>query len=738
MEFTETAAGFRVVDTVGTTLTVETDGWRSPAPTAPSVETALAGRVDGPEEPVAVQTAETAGLRLPWVKLVVVDLETETYHPVTAGDDGLSLPAGRYLIRATTPVRLFVRVDGPVTVTGDDGAVIRFGGPTPMSVGFEPSADTPDTTVTVPRTVDGVARAVSTFGAGAELAGPDRSWPSVRHRPPLVQFGDETDVPSEVATAVDETDIRLRLPESLQTVLASASLAYYLDATVSVEPGTTPRLDLDGTTVSLGPDGPVSVGEGVAVQTGPVAFASRVNRLLERVFFGDCLVRGAGPHGDPVAAADRLSKAALDPDRLYDAPLATRAEQYLAAPLAPILADLPEWHLSLSVGPAYRTMDVLSRTVHTLPALVPPRGRRLTAETVARGGVAQTDGGEQRGGAAPSPVTQGPPADPVEPLTPDRPLDTAESCDAERSSKPDGRVAAAHDHGTIHGWCAPGRPVTAFDAVPAGFRNRDRFVDDDDSPLSVLAVAGADDHGELPRVVDQYGRRRERLGLSVETLTAPTVADLARAFECGVDLLHFVGHREPGGLVCADGVFSPTTLRESNARTFFLNACGSSPDGVSLVERGSVAGTVTCRDVLDEMATSVGVMFARLLAHGFSVAGATRVARHRTVVDADYLAVGDGTHVVSQSDDIAPSQYRIETLGDDSVAVVARNFSPDLAGAQFYNERIVSDGSPRLNGQWRRCEMTTAELDAFLSNNNGPFFYDGTIRWTDDIRRELL
>jgi len=138
------------------------------------------------------------------------------------------------------------------------------------------------------------------------------------------------------------------------------------------------------------------------------------------------------------------------------------------------------------------------------------------------------------------------------------------------------------------------------------------------------------------------------------------------------------------------------------------------------------------------MATSVGVTFARLLAHGFSVAGATRVARHRTVVDADYLAVGDGTHVVSQSDDIVPSRYEIERLGDDSVAVVARNFSPRLVGTQHHHKRIASDGLPRLSGQHRRCEMTMDELDAFLSNNNGPFFYDGSIYWTDGLRAELL
>jgi len=332
-------------------------------------------------------------------------------------------------------------------------------------------------------------------------------------------------------------------------------------------------------------------------------------------------------------------------------------------------------------------------------------------------------------------VTQGSPADPVEPLTPDRPLDTAEPCDAKRSSESDGRIAAAHDHGTIHGWCAPGQPVTAFDAVPAGFRNRDRFVDDDDSPLSVLAVAGADDHGELPQVVDQYGRRRERLGLSVETLTAPTVADLARAFECGVDLLHFVGHREPGGLVCADGVFSPTTLRESNARTFFLNACGSYHDGVSLVERGSVAGTVTCRDVLDEMATSVGVTFARLLAHGFSVAGATRVARHRTVVDADYLAVGDGTHVVSQSDDIAPTRFHVERSDDGRFVVVERMFSPIYPGVQCSTPRSEE---ARLNGERERCKLDESGFARFLDKNEGPFFHDGDIYWSEELRKRLL
>jgi len=734
MEFTETAAGFRLTDTVGTTLTAETDGWQSPAPTAPSVETALADRVDGPEEPAAVRTAETAGFRLPQVKVVVVDLAADTYHPVGAGDGALSLPTGQYLIRATTPVRLFVRVDGPVTVRIDDESVIEFGGPTPVSVGSEPSADTPDTTVTVPRTIEGVARAVSTFGAGAELTGPDRSWPSVRNRPPLVQFGDETDVPSEVTAATDETDIRLRLPRSLQTVLASASLAYYLGATVTVESGVTPRVGLDGVTVSLGPDSPLSVHDDVSTPTDPVAFASRTSRLLERTFFGDCLVRGVGPHGDALAAADRLPEANLDPDRLYDAPLATRVDRYLAAPLDRVLADLPEWHLSVSVVPEYRAVDVLSRTVHTLPALIPPRGSRLTPEAAARGRVPQTDGGEHRGGTSPSQPNPESPSGSVQALTPSRSLGLTDPCGTDTTHESDGRVAAAHDCGTIHGWCAPGQPVTAFDAVPAGFRNRDRFVDDDDSPLSVVAVAGVADHDELPRVVDQYERRRERLGLSVETLTEPTVADLARAFERGADLLHFVGHRDPGGLVCADGVFSPTTLRESNARTFFLNACDSYTDGVELVRRGSVAGTVTCRDVIDEMATGVGVTFARLLAHGFSVAGATRVARHRTLVDADYLAVGDGTHVVSQSDDIAPTRFTVEVTGDDRIVVVERAFSPDYPGIQYSTPRIEAT---LLSGERGRCVLDRDELGRLLDHNDGPFFYDNDIYWSEELRNRL-
>ncbi len=656
--------------------------------------------------------------------MVVIDLETDTRHSIGAGDDEVSVPAGRYLLRVTTPVRLFARVDGPVTVRVDDGTVIEFGEPTPVSVGFEPSVDTPDTTVTVPRTVEGVARAVSTFGVGAELTGPDRSWPSVRHRPPLIEFGGETDVPGEVAAAADETGVRLRLPRDLQTVLASGSLAYYLGATVTVESGATPRLDLDGTTVSLGVDGLVSVHDDVPTPTGPVAFASRASRLLERSFLADCLVRGVGPHADPVAAAERLPEANLDPDRLYDTPLATRVDRYLAAPLGPIVDDFPEWHLSVSVAPEYRAVDVLSRTVHTLPALLPPRGTRLTDEAAARGGGARTDGGNQRGGVSPPTGSTGGP-DLTDRVTTDEP------------SEPDGRVAARHDCGTIHGWCAPGQPLTAFDAVPAGFRNRDRFVDDDDSPLSVLAVTGATDHEELPRVVDQYERRRERLGLSVETLTEPSVADLARAFERGVDLLHFVGHRESGGLVCADGVFSPTTLRESNARTFFLNACGSHPDGVELVRRGSVAGTVTCRDVLDEMATGVGVTFARLLAHGFSVAGATQVARRRTLVDADYLAVGDATHVVSQSDDMCPARYEIERLDGDEITVVARNFSPNLAGTQFHHHRIDADGVPQFTGRRRRSTIPTAEFGSFLANNDGPFFYDGGVYWSEGLREEL-
>ena len=716
MEFSRTTSGFRVVDSDGTITRFETDGWAETA-TAPSVVETLAERVDGPDEPAAVAAAETRGLTTERVQVEAVDLETETYQTFDSTMSELSLPPGSYLVRILAPVRTFLRVDCAVRFSRpvSNRVSVEFGEPTAVSVGFERSVDEPTGAVTVPRTVEGVATALETFSAGAEITDPNRSWPSVRDSAPRVAFGSETTVSQSVRERLDgDTGVTLTLPRDLQTVLTSATLAYYLGATVEVVDGATPQLDLDGRSVSLGPSGPLSTHDDVTHPGGETGYASRAARVLEAAFFGDSLVRGVGPYADPVSAATKLSRVGVDPERLYDAPLAERVARYLDAPLAPVVAELPDWHLSISVAPTYESLDVLARTVHRLPVPVPPRGHTLSTEEVVDGDWERrrprADGGYC--------VDDGGAGDPPQPFPPRR-------------------VAAAHDCGTVHGWCGPGQPVTAFDAVPAGFRNRDRYADGAET-LSVLAVSsGVDEHAELQRAVNHYDRRREDLGLEVTTLTEPTVAELARAFERGTDLLHLVGHCEPGGIACADGVFSPTTLRESNARTFFLNACDSYDDGVTLVERGSVAGVVTCRDVLDGMATGVGATFAGLLASGFSVAGATQTARHEALVDADYLGVGDGTHVVSQSDDILPPRYEVTRVDDDRYAVTIRNFSPVYAGAQLVHARIDADAGPRLNGQRRRYEMDRAEFETFLDNNTGPYVYRGQVLWAGKMRERL-
>lgn len=718
MEFSRTAYGFRVVDTDGTVAQFETDGWAETA-AAPSVADTLAERVDGPDEPAAVATGETRGLAVPEVTVTAVDLDTDTYHEIEVTAAELSLPSGSYLVRIETPVRTFVRVDGTVRLARGDtpGVTVAFPEPTPVSVGFEPSVSPPAGTVTVPRTVAGAATAVETFAAGADLTGPDRSWPSVRDPAPRVVFGSEPDVPASVESRLDDTGVTLTLPRDLGAVLASASLAYYLGARVEVVDGATPQLDLDGRSVSLGPSGPIPTHEGVTHDDGAVGYASRATRALELAFFGDHLVRGVGPYGEAVDAATALSEVGVDPERLYDAPLADRVARYVETPLASVVSELPDWHLSVSVAPTYESLDVLSRTAHALPAPVPPRGRALSTEAVVAndhdGRDARADGGSQVDGAARLPG----------------------GGDRLPRSAPARRVAAAHDCGTVHGWRAPGQPVTAFDAVPAGFRNRDRYADEAET-LSVLAVAsGVDDHAELSRAVEHYDRRRHDLGLDVTTLTEPTVAALARAFERGTDLLHFVGHREPGGLACADGVFSPTTLRTSNARTFFLNACDSYDDGVTLVERGSVAGVVTCRDVLDEMAAGVGATFARLLASGFSVAGATQTARREALVGSDYLAVGDGTHVVSQSDAIAPTRFDVEMLGPDRFRVEVWNYSPVYPGLQ--STHPLHDAGPRLLGERRTYVVDRQRFETLLDENEGPYFYRGRVLWAEEVRDRL-
>jgi hypothetical protein len=259
-------------------------------------------------------------------------------------------------------------------------------------------------------------------------------------------------------------------------------------------------------------------------------------------------------------------------------------------------------------------------------------------------------------------------------------------------------------------------------------------VVDRDMPL--LTVDSTDDaamRDEHTAAVDHYRDRAPHLNAEVQIEENVSTAELARIFEAGHDLVHYIGHRDDDGLECADGALSTTSISESNARTFFLNACGSYPEGERLVKKGSVAGGVTFERVADNEAAEVGTAFARMMMYGFSMERAVDKARKQLPTPKDYAVVGDGTYVLTQSDALAPPDIWVSDSGV-GYQVYIQHLSSELTGAEVMAEY---DTQYTLIGDRRSFKLTSEELIEYTNLIDSPVVFEEDLYYPEELR-ELI
>ena len=668
-----TNAGVRAVDASKTVIEVVADGWTT-ADRGPRVRRPTDATVSG----------RTATLRFPPVFVTAERLDADERYEL-GGDNGpVELPVGEYVVRVDGNIQTYARFSGPATVSKPEyeAVVLDFPEETTLTLGFKSRVHSPPETLTVPATPEGVATALSQFPASHHTSTPDRSFPTMRGHPPLVEFGGEVDIPESVAERRRETAVELRVPPDLRYLFTGASLAHYLGATVAVEAGTTP-------TVAT----PTVERELEELPRFQTAAAS----LLRRTFLLDCLVRNAGPNGTPVAEQPLLARLGVDADALYDAPIADRLAAYLDAPFDRVSAELPEWHLSMYVEPTFEHVRTLPYLLYNVPNVFLPSSQPLDGDEW----LSRSLDDFYRGGD-----------------------DGARSVDLVKPDLGPGRT---------HGWLADGVPIDVFKTVPEAYENRAHYRERASDPISVVAIlndSGMEgEHEDAARI---YRRRATELDIDITVREHLTTAELAEVFETPTDFVHYVGHCEEEGLRCADGHLPASSLAESRAQTFFLNACGSFHEGVELVRQGSVAGAVTFNKVLDSHAARVGTMFAQLLVHGFCIERALDMARRRVMMGKDYAVVGDGTHVLAQSDNIISPDVRLERYGDDEFLLRYGTHSPWVTGAT-YHLHLESDAEPHIQGSELAFELDRDRLREFLRHSAMPVVFDGDIHWSDEL-----
>lgn len=677
IQWEETRTGLAAADAAGNEVSVRAPDWQA----------ARGGRALGwPAD------ATTAGVA------TELSVPASDASVSAAGERSTALPAGErrrlgageYVLDAGGDLDVLMGFDGPAVVERGDRVAVAFDEPTAVAVGFRSGVRAPTETITIPKTLDGVATAVTHAAAAHRTTTPERSAWHQRCHPPQFAFGETVDVPPTVAAETPDTGIELLLPRSLEDLFVAAPLAYYLGATVTVDAGVTPRLRAPDAGVSYAFD----------------ALTVDVPQLLARAFWLDCLVRTAVPaerrRGTPargpgevtLSEHDLLDVLDLDPVAAYDADPADRLAAYLDAPFERVADDLPEWHLSMHVAPSLDHVRTLPFLLDRLALVYPPETAALESQEL----LERTLDDFYRG--PPGPVAT------VEMLKP---------------KLRDGRW---------QGWLAEGTPIDVFKSQPAAYRNHLDYQREHTEELSVAVVLNDRSMtGEHEAVADVYEAHAESLPMDVSFFEDLTREELADVLGDHYEFLHYIGHCEVDGLRCADGNLAVADVPETNVETFFLNACGSYYEGVDLVERGSVAGAVTLRKVLDEQAAKVGTAFAELLVHGFPFETALRLARRRIRMGKDYAVVGDGMQTLSRTDGDDARVAHVER-GADACEVTYESVTADGHGCWY--DVAAADSAPRLCGNPTTFEAPAGDLAALFADADHPVVVDGEFYWSDE------
>ncbi|PSQ49926.1 hypothetical protein BRD15_02585 [Halobacteriales archaeon SW_6_65_15] len=597
----------------------------------------------------------------------------------SSGGSELDLPADAYNLElANTQMKVYLAVESEVAITGSTEAVeISFGGETRVEVGARSLHQTPAGTITLPDDVEATMDAVSLLGSALKTTTCERSFPTLRGHPPLLEPSEEFTVEGDVTRP--ETGVTLEVPAERESVFVAAPLAYYLGA--DVVPGEDPRLVTDDFARSLdAPDG----------------FQPEVQRVLQQVFFLDCVTRTEGYYEVDLRERQQLEpKVDLDFPSLYDASLAEQVRRYLEIPFGVVEPHLPQWKVTMDVSPTHENVAVLPFAADELafvrcpdepdPSVVEPEPSEL--ESFYRG-AAEDD----------APVT-----DVIQP----EPADTIE-----------------------HVWVGDEMPIGASKATPEALKRRLDVTPE--HHISVDVVCNDDRMREEDVVGDIYGTR-DIYDFDVSLHNDLTTAELRDLLESSTDFLHYIGHVTDEGIQCSDGFLDAGTLDDCGVRSFVLNGCRSYQQGEKLVEKGSQVGVVTLAKVGNEPATEIGTDLARLLNHGFTMQSALSVVTDVNVVDRQYVIVGDGSQELVKTKCGTPVVLKPNQKEEMIVSEFDRYPTINSSIGSLTSTKIDGGNIYSLNSTNLEIETDSEALDEFFAAGTFPAQIGREIHWTDEI-----
>ena len=714
------AAGLTVTDHIeNTQFEVYTDRAVEPRP---SPESAHYFPVD------ASVAVETGSIEIP--RVAVVETRSGDGTLLTRGD-AYAMPTATYHIGIDpAPTKLYLSFESAFSVSTTDRTTrIDLDSLAEVTLGFRSLHQVPAGTITTPTDPESLMKAVSLLGSAIQTTSPERSFPTLRGHPPLIEPGEAFSVPERVEPP--DSGVRIVVPPTYKHLYPVVSLAYYFAA--EVVPGNAPRIEGDGWAYPLEPE-----------------FERRTAEVLRQSFHFDCLARTEGFY--PVDLHEReTTDLNLDWGRLYDLPLAKRLGEYLDVPFERVEPELPEWTLTTDVRPDPENVEMIPFIAGELSIVRSP-------ETVTPALAGDDDGiGFFRGAGGDAPVA----SDAVSAtLGPD---EFVRGSATSRSSAADGTAAdgtasgVSRGAGTVdergavpadadfvrpdpvdtveHAWVGEGVPLDANKATLDAYHRRLEADAVEQSRISVLVVCNDEQMREEGEVADLYGLR-DMVQFDIEVRHDLTREEMREVLESDVDFLHYVGHVDNRGMQCTDE-YLDLTAEDLNVgvSAFLLNACQSYRQGEALIHRGSRGGIVTLSDVANSPATQLGRIIARLMNSGFNLRTALHVAKRELITGHQYIVVGDGGATICQC-----------RSGVSIVLELFKNKKEEWSlSSEFYpngNHGLGSvswlnideaDSNYYIPSQVSFEAVTKRSLIKLLDLELVPVFYNGELVWSDNL-----
>ena len=270
------------------------------------------------------------------------------YHGEAIVSNSVALPQGQYQLKKVIGmVTIYSLISGPakIQIGGYQNLSVIPERPTLVTFGFRDNNSIASETVTVPMSASGLANAISYFRTGISTESPDRSFLTFRTPPPNIDFG-KLDVPSSLKRNCPNSNIELVCPDRIETVAATASVAYYIGATVKVE-------DVDNSILRVGE------GEFEHSFSKMPEFQLEIGNLLKQVLWLDSVGRSLGEYGKGLENIHIRDFIEIEPDGLYEMTAEDRLMQYLKVDYEEIADQFPPWSLGVRIGTSQSDLKML-------------------------------------------------------------------------------------------------------------------------------------------------------------------------------------------------------------------------------------------------------------------------------------------------------------------------------------------------------------------------------------------